>query len=114
MAQTELDKEEFRAALGAFLCEYFGIGDLKPDTPMHVIREKAELIGTMLGRSTAVCLHDGPIGVDIVMKIRSSEHKERELLLRIATNLCGPGGQLRELMSKRAETSLNDPPEPAQ
>ena len=102
MSQFSWDKGEFRDALILFLCEHFGIRNLGPDTPMREIRERSELIGVLLGRSTAVCLHEGPIGADIAIKICSCEQRDKELAMRVAANLYRLGGDIRESWNKAA------------
>lgn len=67
----------------------------------HSLREVAEATGLPLGRSIAVCLHDGPVGADIAMKIRGCEQEGKELILNVMAKLCRPGGELREIWNKR-------------
>lgn len=101
MEQFSWDKEAFRKDLTRFLCEHFGLGTLSPDTPMPEIRKRAEFVGSLLGRSMAVCLHDGPVGADIAMRIRGCEQEGKELILNVMAKLCRPGGELREIWNKR-------------
>lgn len=100
MNEIEWDKGEFEKELAGFLCKFFGVGKLEPSTPMHEIRARLELVGVMLGRSLAVCLHEGPVGADIAMAIRASEQKHKERGLKSAGDTFGPGGQVREIWNQ--------------
>lgn len=100
MSEIEWDKEKFEKELTVFLCTFFGIGKLEPTTPMHEVRARLELVGVLLGRSLAVCLHEGPIGADIAMAIRASEQDFKERTNRSIAKTFGPGGAVRERWSQ--------------
>ncbi|KPM62961.1 hypothetical protein HB13667_16245 [Pseudomonas putida] len=100
MSEIEFDKEKFGEEMSRFLCGYFGVGELHGEVPMHEVRAKLDMVGKMLGRSLAVCMHDGPVEADIAFAIRASEKHWRERCLESAGRLCGPGGVLREKWSE--------------
>ncbi|MBK5518430.1 hypothetical protein [Pseudomonas sp. TH10] len=99
MNDIEWNKDDFGKELAGFLAKFFGVGELTASTPMHEIRARLELVGVMLGRSLAVCLHEGPVGADIAMTIRASEQKWKESSLRAAGTTFGPAGKVREIWS---------------
>ncbi len=100
MSDVEIDEEKFGQEMYRFLCGYFGVANLNGAVPMHEIRAKFDMIGKMMGRSMAVCLHEGPVEADIAFAIRSSEKEWRDRCLESAGRLCGPGGVLREMWNE--------------
>lgn len=100
MNKIEWDKEDFEKELAGFLCKFFGVGELEPSTPMHEIRARLELVGVMLGRSLAVCLHEGPISADIAMAIRASEIDFKARTQRSLVKTFGIEGEVRKRWSQ--------------
>lgn len=100
MNEIEWDKNEFQVELTRFLAGFFGVGEIEASTPMHEVRARLELVGVMLGRSLAVCLHEGPVGADIAMTIRAAEQKWKECSQKSAGKTFGPGGQVREIWNQ--------------
>ena len=100
MNDIEWNKDDFEKELASFLCKYFGVGNFEPSTPMHEIRARLELIGGLLGRTIAVCRHEGPISADIAMAIRAREQEYKERCLKSAGTTFGPGGQVREIWNR--------------
>lgn len=100
MSEIEWDKENFENELTVFLCTFFGVGKLEPTTPMHEVRARLELIGVLLGRSLAVCLHEGPINADIAMAIRASEVDFKERTQRSLVKTFGIDGEVRKRWSQ--------------
>lgn len=100
MNEIEWNKEDFEKELAKFLCGFFGADRLEPTTPMPEIRARLEKAGIFLGRSLAVCLHEGPIGADIAMAIRASEQEYKERFLKSVGATFGPGGKVRELWNQ--------------
>lgn len=96
MSNIDYDKRELEEKLIRVCVEIFGYGDFTADTPMHEVRARAEMAGAMFGRAYAACLHEGQVGADIAMAIRTGEQIGKERFLASVGRLCTPGGELRE------------------
>ncbi|HEE9762305.1 MULTISPECIES: hypothetical protein [Pseudomonas] len=110
MSGVYWDKEKLGPELDQQVIELFvrvfGAWVDDANAPMHEIRARFELVGTMIGRTLAVVNHEGPVGVDIALKIRRYEEHYRARCARSVGSLWGPGGKLREHFSPVQTTQV--------
>ncbi|WP_141562171.1 hypothetical protein [Pseudomonas sp. ICMP 561] len=90
---------ELTEALLRFFLKFYGVDKIDPGTHMHEIRALGEQVGEMWGRSCAVCLHEGPIEAGIAFEIRAKVVESKKRALDTVTELYGPGGRIREILS---------------
>lgn len=100
MSKIQWDQDELEQKIIELFVKHIGVRENDAQAPVHEIRARFEVAGTLIGRTLAVVNHDGPIGADIALKIRRYEEEYKERCRRSVGNLWGPNGKLRNHFSQ--------------